>query len=97
MASIEEYRQLFTTNEERIMSNERKVKGEGNYEAAEKFDKEEQAFVKSGRVEKAANDAAPKTPQEAEEMRRAEQVGRSHCKGDDTKIPSKTDKTGQGK
>ena len=52
--------------------------------------------MKSGRVEKAANDAAPKTPQEAEEMRRAEQVGRSHSKGDDTKIPSKTEKTGQG-
>lgn len=76
------------------MNNERKVKGEGNYEAAEKFDKEEQAFVKSGRVEQAAKNAAPKTAQEAEDMRRAEEAARKHSKGED---PQLRQKTSQGK
>ena len=38
-----------------------KVHGEGNYDAAKTFDRDEAAFVKSGRVDKAARDAEPKS------------------------------------
>ena len=34
-----------------------KVQGEGDYESAKKFDDDEVAFVKSGRVDQAARDA----------------------------------------
>lgn len=33
------------------------VQGEGDYDAARKFDREERAFVKSGQVEKKAKEA----------------------------------------
>ena len=37
-----------------------KVQGEGDYESAKRFDDDEAAFVKSGRVDQAARDAVPK-------------------------------------
>lgn len=37
---------------------ENKVQGEGNYEAARKFDKDERAFIKTGQVDKKAREAA---------------------------------------
>jgi len=60
-----------------------KVQGEGNYDAAKKFDDEEAAFVKSGRVDQAARDAKPKSKAEADEMSRAEEIGKSRSKGED--------------
>jgi len=65
------------------MSDKDKVQGEGDYKSAKKFDKEEQDFVKSGAVEKAAGKAEPKSDEEAREMLRAEKIGRSHSKGED--------------
>jgi hypothetical protein len=60
-----------------------KVQGEGDYESAKKFDDDEAAFVKSGRVEQAAREAPPKSQAEAEEMTKAEETGKSHSKGED--------------
>jgi len=60
-----------------------KVQGEGDYESAKKFDDDEVAFVKSGRVDKAARDAEPKSQAEADEMRKAEETGKSRSKGED--------------
>ena len=40
-------------------------------------------FVKSGRVEDAAENAEPRGPKEQEEMRKAEQAGRGKSKGED--------------
>lgn len=57
------------------------VQGEGDYEAARRYDKDVQSFPES-KVEQAKKDAAPKTPQEAEEMKRAEEIGKSHSKGE---------------
>src|SRR6202163_5031629 len=54
-----------------------KVQGEGDYESAKKFDDDEAAFVKSGRVDKAARDAEPKSQAEADEMKKAEEIGRA--------------------
>ena len=61
-----------------------KVQGEGDYASARKYDKAVGDFVKSGKVEKAARDAAPRNPQEQDAMRKAEAQGRSHSKGEDT-------------
>jgi hypothetical protein len=60
-----------------------KVQGEGDYESAKKFDDDEAAFAKSGRVDQAARDAEPKSQAEADEMNKAEEVGKSRSKGED--------------
>ena len=60
-----------------------KVQGEGDYESAKKFDDDEAAFVKSGRVDQAARDAEPKSQAEADEMKKAEEAGKSRSKGED--------------
>jgi hypothetical protein len=60
-----------------------KVQGEGDYESAKKFDDDEAAFVKSGRVDQAARDAEPKSQSEADEMTKAEEAGKSRSKGED--------------
>jgi hypothetical protein len=39
------------------MTDKSKIQGEGNYDAARKFDQEEQAFVKKGGIEQKAKDA----------------------------------------
>ncbi len=48
------------------------IQGEGNYTAAREYDEAQRKFVESGRVEDAARKAAPKSPEEAEQMKRAE-------------------------
>ena len=60
-----------------------KVQGEGDYESAKKFDDDEVAFAKSGRVDKAAREAEPKSQAEADEMKKAEEIGKSRSKGED--------------
>jgi hypothetical protein len=63
--------------------DEEKVQGEGNYKAAKEFDAAEAAFVKSGRVDKAARDAAPKSAAEEAELVRAEQLARERAREED--------------
>ena len=58
------------------------VQGEGDYEAARRYDKSVEDFAKSGKVEPAAKAAAPKSKEEAEELKRAEEAGKSHSKGE---------------
>jgi len=60
-----------------------KFQGEGDYKSAKKFDDDERAFVKSGRVDKGARDAAPRSQAEADEMKKAEEVGKSRSRGED--------------
>ncbi|MEP6998541.1 MAG: hypothetical protein ABI900_12895 [Betaproteobacteria bacterium] len=60
-----------------------KVHGEGNYKAAREFDAAEAAFVKSGRVDQAARDAAPKSPAEEAELARAEKAARERARDED--------------
>ncbi len=57
-----------------------KIQGEGNYEAAKRFNAGEKAFVKSGKVEQAAASAAPKSKKEAQELLAAEKVAKAHPK-----------------
>ena len=58
------------------------VQGEGDYDAARRYDKAAEDFAKSGKVDRAAHDAAPDSPQQAEELRQAEEIGKSHSKGE---------------
>jgi len=54
------------------MADNKDIQGEGNYDAARKFDAEERAFVKSGQVEKKAKEAeAALDGPEGEDLERA--------------------------
>ena len=56
------------------------MQGEGNYTAARRHRESVESFVKSGRVEPAARQAAPDTPEQAQQMQDAEAEGRSHAR-----------------
>lgn len=58
------------------------VQGEGDYAAGRRYDKAAREFAESGKVEPAARDAAPGSTEEAKEMQQAEDVGKSHSKGE---------------
>jgi hypothetical protein len=62
--------------------NKDAVQGEGDYDAARRYDKAAQDFAKSGQVDRAAHDAAPESAEQAEAMRKAEEIGKSHSKGE---------------
>jgi|GEM_PF-3409098 len=70
------------------------VQGEGDYKAAERYRKSVRAFVKSGKVEGAAQAATPNSTEEAAEMKRAEKTGESHSRGEGSLVTSK-DKTNE--
>jgi len=54
------------------MTDKSKIQGEGNYDAGRKFDAEERAFVKSGKVEQKAKEAEDALDgPEAEDLERA--------------------------
>jgi len=67
------------------------IQGEGDYEAARRFDKASAEFVKSHDVEGLARSAAPRSPAEEQSMREAEEQGRSHSHGEDEKDDSRTE------
>ena len=56
------------------------VQGEGDYEAARRYREDAKEFLDKDEVDKAAHDAAPKSPDEQREMDEAERTGRSHSK-----------------
>ncbi len=64
-----------------IQKNEQNaVQGEGDYEAGRRYDKSARDFAQSGQVDDAARKAAPRSPEEAEQMKQAEREGASHAK-----------------
>jgi len=69
-----------------------KVQGEGDYEAAERYDASVKSFVESGKVAEAARKAAPGSPQEAEELKNAERAGKARSKGEDPVSDSAPDR-----
>jgi len=54
--------------------------GEGDYEAARRYRKEVKDFVDKADIDKAAQEAAPHSPDEQREMDEAERTGRAHSK-----------------
>ena len=60
-----------------------KEHGEGNYQAAKEYDKGVRSFVRSGKIDDAAERAKPRDREEAREMAEAEQQGRNRSRGED--------------
>lgn len=59
-----------------------KVQGEGDYDAARRYDKAQREFVQSGRVDEGARKAPPESAEDEREMEQAEDAGKSHSKGE---------------
>jgi len=71
------------------MDRKDKVEGEGSYTGAKEYNKRTKKFVDSGKVKEAANDAAPKSAEEAREMQEAERAGKQHIKDEDPAVRGK--------
>ena len=57
------------------------IQGEGDYEAARRYDKQAHDFAKSGKVDKAAKEAKPDNAAQAKDLKRAEEAGKPRAKG----------------
>lgn len=67
--------------------------GEGSRTAARKFNKDENEFAKSGKVDKAAEDAKKAVEgTEGDKLREAEKEGRAHAKETDPAVKRDYDK-----
>jgi hypothetical protein len=64
-----------------------KNQGEGDREAARRYNADQKDFVDAGRVAEAAEQAAPRDAQEKSALERAEKKGRSRAKGEDPTVP----------
>ena len=56
------------------------VEGEGSYKGTEEYNKRTKKFIDSGKVDQAAHDAEPRSPEEAKELDEAERAGKEHAK-----------------
>ena len=65
---------------------EDKVQGEGNYDASRNYRKGTEEFIQSGKVDRAARDAASTPAEEQQELERAEQEGRRHAAEEDPQL-----------
>lgn len=70
------------------------LQGEGNYTAAKQYDDATRSFIKAGKVNEAARNAAPKSAKEEREMLEAEEKGRSHAKPGLKQVRIKDSSTG---
>ena len=71
-----------------------KVQGEGDYEAGRRYRKRTEDYVKNNDVEKAAEEAAPRSPDEAEDMKQAEAAGKKRAKAEDPALRRKSPRAG---
>ena len=67
----------------RTRTGKDKVEGERRYTGSKDYNKRTKKFVESGKVKQAANDASPKSEQEAPGMQEAERVGKQQAKDED--------------
>jgi hypothetical protein len=65
------------------------VHGEGNYAASRQYNDATRDFVKSGRVDQAARDAAPQSDAEAMQMAASEAEGKRRAKEEDPALNRK--------
>jgi hypothetical protein len=65
------------------MERKDKVEGEGSYSGSKDYNERTKKSVDSAKVKQAANDAKPGSEQEANEMRKAERLGKQRGKGED--------------
>jgi hypothetical protein len=73
------------------MENDRKdgVEGEGSYSGTKDYNARTKKFVDSGKVDKAAQDAEPKSEEEKHAMQKAERIGKQRAKGEDPALKKK--------
>ena len=71
------------------MKRKDKIEGEGSYTGSKDYNERTKKFVDSGKVEQAAQDAKPKSEQEAHEMQKAERIGKQRAKGQDPALKKK--------
>jgi len=64
------------------MATDRKngVEGEGSYSGSKDYNERTKKFVQSGKVDKAAHDAEPKSEEEKRALEEAERIGRKPAK-----------------
>jgi hypothetical protein len=62
--------------------SEEQQMGEGSYEATRDFQQRSKEYMKKADIEADAQAAKPRSEQEAREMEKAEEEGRSHSKGE---------------
>ncbi len=60
--------------------------GEGNYKAAREYNEGLKRHMATHDIDKEARDAAPNSREEAEDMERAEETGRSHARDEDPEV-----------
>ncbi len=61
--------------------------GEGNWDAARAYDRDQKQFADSGKVEKAARDAAEALDgKEGDKLKEAERLGKRHAKAEDPSV-----------
>ena len=60
-----------------------KVQGEGDYEAARRYEEKMRDHVQHHDIEREARDAEPASQGEEREMERAEEIGKRRAKGED--------------
>lgn len=63
--------------------------GEGNPEAADRFNSAEQEFVNSKRGNRKIQEGTRVRPEEEAELAKAEKIGRGHAKYDDSTLQPK--------
>ena len=68
------------------MTNKPNVQGEGDYDAARRYNESTRDHAHSGKVDEAAEAAKPRTPGEAAELERAEEAGRARAKEEDPNL-----------
>lgn len=63
--------------------DDKDLQGEGNYDAARRYREKTERFIKDGRVDEAARNAAPRSDDEAAELDEAEAAGRDRAAEED--------------
>ena len=73
------------------MQDKRKdsVEGEGSYTGSKDYNERTKKFVQSGKVDKAARNAEPKSEEEKHAMQKAERIGKERAKGEDPALKKK--------
>lgn len=76
-----------------------KIQGEGDYEAARRYNEKTREHAASGQSERQARDAEPADRAEQRDLENAEQRGRERAKDEDPLLddPEKIDREGKGK
>lgn len=66
------------STDERKSKSSQKIQGEGDYESTRRFRADTERFLKDADVPDLARRATPKSKEEAAELKKAEEIGRSH-------------------